>query len=332
MDLENENRTEKELHEVDEDQETEKNESYTASFYKRHRTDIAVYVLALSILVGFALQGAIVSDRNKKSEIHYRYYDDSGEQIEYVEEIIPDDNKTLSNSTTRATVSVKFKETKTTTSKVKTTTTKKNKTTGAKNTTVKTRKTTTEVHHTQFPVDINLVTFEQLLEINGVGESVADNILSYRAMVGKIHDMRELLQLNGIGESRLRMLMQYLYVSDDDYIPFESDDNSENTKVTTASTTVPDEIPQYTETTVSSEEITESVPEEPHREQVNINSADAEELMRCLLITQEQADAIIALREQIGYFSAPEELLLTDAFTPSQIEEIRDYLIFDRDF
>ena len=45
-----------------------------------------------------------------------------------------------------------------------------------------------------FPIDVNLVTFDELTAIDGVGEKTAKDILSLRDSLGVISDMDQLLE------------------------------------------------------------------------------------------------------------------------------------------
>lgn len=84
----------------------------------------------------------------------------------------------------------------------------------------------------QFPIDINLATVDQLCEINGIGEVIAQKIIDYRTEVGIIHDLKELEQISGIGESTIKLLTENVFVSNSDYIPFTTT-IATTTKITT---------------------------------------------------------------------------------------------------
>lgn len=299
--------------------------SFISEFFQAHKVDIAIYLSAIAIVASVIVYGAVVSENNKESEIHYRYNDsDNSNETDAVEAMASaaDEGSKGENA-------------------------KPDKSSGSKTTTKKTTTTATKkpakepsVSHTEFPVDINLVTFDQLLEINGVGEVTAESIISYRNSVGVIHDIAQLIEINGIGESRVQMLREYLYVSAVDYIPYDNGNhgggtpagfgNSEGDKQTDPDT--PDSQPAPDVSDSSADEPhypAEPEPDEPQYSYVNINEADADELVRCLLITEEQAEAIIALREQISYYSSVEELILTDALTASEINAFREYILFE---
>lgn len=283
--------------------------SFISNLIYEHKTDIAIYLSAIAIVVSVAVHGAIVSERNKDSDIHYRYFD-SG-----LDSSVTDAAQAMAPVSSADSV------------QAKTDSSEGVETTAAKvpPDDPKTSKVDTAASHTVFPIDINRATYEQLLEISGIGEVLAANIIAYRERVGIIHDIAQLIEVNGIGQGRLETLRQYLYVDPSDYIPYEPNSPA-GSGTAAAQTKPPNEQPSDSQ---SDEPQIVPETEQPHYSYVNINTADAEELMRCLLITEPQALAIIALREQIGYFSSVEELILTDAFTAAEIVAFRDYILFE---
>ena len=63
-----------------------------------------------------------------------------------------------------------------------------------------------------FKLDLNTVTLNQLVEIPGIGETIAQRILDYRKEHGPFSSIDELLNVYGIGEARLEQLSEYLTV------------------------------------------------------------------------------------------------------------------------
>ena len=61
--------------------------------------------------------------------------------------------------------------------------------------------------------------------------------------------------------------------------------------------------------------------------QVNINTACAKEIADSLLITEENAQKIVDIREKIHKYSAKEEILLADAVTQDYFNQIKDYIL-----
>jgi competence ComEA-like helix-hairpin-helix protein len=67
----------------------------------------------------------------------------------------------------------------------------------------------------RWPVDINKVDYEELVEIPGIGPVLAERIISFRKERGKIERLEELLEVKGIGHKLLREISHYLYAPSD---------------------------------------------------------------------------------------------------------------------
>lgn len=168
--------------------------------------------------------------------------------------------------------------------------------------------TTTETKAAEFPIDVNKVTFDELMQINGVGSVTANNIINYRQSVLKITNMEQLLNINGIGESTLEMLKNYLYVSDADFV-----------QITTTYTTII--------TTITTPMNTTQTTQKPELKPVNINTASAEEIAECLLLDIEVANEIVEFREIYSPFVRDLELLYIEGMTKEMLLERRPYII-----
>ena len=192
----------------------------------------------------------------------------------------------------------------------------------------------------QFPMDINYATYEALICVPNIGEKTAESILSFIREKGVISDMDMLLEINGIGEAKLNDLKRYFYVSDVFTV------KTTTTTTTTASSTTSDTISKSTtaakqttpeqtavsKTTTPKETkppktttVTTTTPT-PVRKKVNINTADADELMACLLIDRTQADEIVAMRGIIGGYTNIHEVLYCESISDSLYAEIDEYL------
>lgn len=175
----------------------------------------------------------------------------------------------------------------------------------ATTTTRKTTKATTTAPKVVFPIDINKVTKDELMQIGGVGEGLADKITALRIAKGKITDMEQLLEIYGIGQTTYEMLCGYLYVDSADY------SKASTTAVTTkAATTSAKTAPPKTTTTTSQSEV------QRQKRKVNINTASAAEIADALLIDSDTAKAIVTLRDKLGGFSNTLELLYLDEIDP----------------
>lgn len=197
-----------------------------------------------------------------------------------------------------------------------------------KTTTTKKETTTTAIVYS-FPADINLVTAEQLMYIDGIGEVTAQKILDYRNAVGVIRNLDMLLEIDGIGEATLEKLKGYLYVADKDYIPATSITTQAPSTTTTHSETVTTIKSSDTVSTTSTSKVTSrttTTTAAPQMKKVNINTASAQELSECLLIDIELAEDIVELRTNIQYFVNDLELLYVDGFSKQMLVDRRPYI------
>jgi competence protein ComEA len=287
-------------------------------------------VLAAALLISAAVSAVIDKNDNKRVVI----YSTSGAENSAEQD---DSSKAKSERTKKVTTQKTSKVTEAKTTKQ--TTSKTSKTTK-----VKTSKTTTtpfkETLEVNFPIDINLVTYDELLAINGIGEGTARAILDLRDRVGVITYMEMLLEISGIGENKLAMLSEYLYVDDADYSPPPDTTTEIHTTVPTntyqpiPSDTKPyEEIPSDTkpyEEIPTDTTVTEEVPPVYERKPVNINEADAEELMECLLIDEELAQSILDIREQLGgKYENALQLLYVKGISKDMLSELKEYVLLE---
>lgn len=61
-------------------------------------------------------------------------------------------------------------------------------------------------------VNINTATAEELQTLPGIGETLADRILSYRAANGAFTDIRQLMEVEGIGEKKFEAIANLITV------------------------------------------------------------------------------------------------------------------------
>jgi competence protein ComEA len=65
---------------------------------------------------------------------------------------------------------------------------------------------------TQFPINLNTATAEQLEAIPGIGPVLAQRIIEYRQTHGRFQSVDELLEVRGIGAKRLENMRPYVTV------------------------------------------------------------------------------------------------------------------------
>ena len=190
-----------------------------------------------------------------------------------------------------------------------------------------------------FPVDLNEVTFEQLIAIDSVGEALATKIIAHRDKIGQFTSMSQLLEIDGIGEKRFETLCRYLYIDGEIQTSAQTSTSVQiTTSVTTkkpATTPVTTKKPTTTSVPTSVTTKKPATTPEPVRRTVNINTATVEELMEGLLLTYEEAQSIVTLRNNITYFQNPLEVLYcTDEqgktmFSDSEFNKFKDYIVVD---
>lgn len=63
-----------------------------------------------------------------------------------------------------------------------------------------------------FPINLNTATAEQLMELPGIGEARAADILAYRAKIGQFTDVEEIMNVSGIGEAMFEKMKEKITV------------------------------------------------------------------------------------------------------------------------
>lgn len=170
----------------------------------------------------------------------------------------------------------------------------------------------TEKYYPDFPLDLNTVSAEDLMYINGVGEVTARRIVDYARTVG-FSCVDDLLNVSGIGESKLEMIKPYVYVDP----RYARETAPTDTVSEDVSETVSEITPEITVTTISVQEQTEVY-------RVNINTCGKADLTQLPGIDESKADEILALRDDVGYFRKIEDL--TVVLTDSEMSAIWDYV------
>lgn len=145
--------------------------------------------------------------------------------------------------------------------------------------------------------DLNSVTYEELLNVKGIGEKKALAILEYRKH-GVFQRVEDLLNIKGFGEKTLESLSSYFYV------------RVNNKKVFADSSGIHRESKQG------------------NQGKLNIASASASDLESIKGIGKKKAEAIIRYREEYGIKSY-EDFLKIKGIGASLLEEIKRRVIIE---
>ncbi|MBR1393690.1 MAG: helix-hairpin-helix domain-containing protein [Ruminococcus sp.] len=176
-----------------------------------------------------------------------------------------------------------------------------------------------------FPADINRVSFEQLNSVSGINRSVAESIIAYRDKRGVIRNFEELLDIYGIGERTLAVIRERFFISGDDYRELET--TVTTSKTTTSKVTTSKPVTTKATTSRTSKQTTAvTEPEAKEMREVDIQTADADEIADALLIDPELAERLVQFREKIDAFSDIREVMLVEGFTDEMYLERRDFM------
>ncbi len=194
-------------------------------------------------------------------------------------------------------------------------------------------------------ININTADAEELMKLKGIGEVLAERIIAYRDEHGGFGSIEELMEVKGIGDKKFADISCHVFVENCDIV-------SENVETETEAESVPEET-VYEETVSEMNELEtltepESVPESefvPETESetecisesadertleeavpINLNTADKDDLMLLPYVDETAAESIIKMREEIGYFSHPYELLYVEELEQNEVAEIVNFV------
>ena len=160
-------------------------------------------------------------------------------------------------------------------------------------------------------LDINSAGTDELTKLKGIGEVLAQEIISYRESCGGFRNIEEIMNVKGIGEGIFADIRDHIYVIDPVYDE-------------------PEEAPIIGDTPDVEQE-TEHVPTLEELAPININTAERDILTLLPHVDEEIADRIIDFRERAGGFRNEYELLLIDGLSRSDAAEIMEYITIGDD-
>lgn len=182
-------------------------------------------------------------------------------------------------------------------------------------TSLTTKAATTVIHTTEaiatttefLYIDINSADAAELIKLHGIGEVLANEIISYREHSGGFSNIEEIMNVKGIGEGIFSDIRDNIYVLYPVY-----DENNSGVEAETEAVTEEETEPEYSPT------LEELVP-------IDLNTAEAEILMLLPHVDEEIASRIIEFRSSAG-FSHEYELLLIKGLSQQDVSEIVPYV------
>ena len=155
--------------------------------------------------------------------------------------------------------------------------------------------------------DLNKTTRADLIDLPGIGPSLADSILAYRERHGPFRSLDDLEQVTGVGPRKLESVRQFLFVSDSGLDP-QTSPAPANSQVLSST---PDLHPDT------------SQPARPGR--LNLNTASLEQLMALPGIGETYASQILERRRQLGSFRNWNEVAIIPGVGPKRLENLQRY-------
>lgn len=161
-------------------------------------------------------------------------------------------------------------------------------------------------------ININTATHEELVKLYKIGDSLADEIITYREMNGPFNNIEEIMNVPGISEGIFSFICENIYVENPFYPEKKTDITETPTEESITQSYEPENIP-------SALTLDEVAP-------IELNSADIELLKLLPHVGDEEAVGIINLRNEIVAFSNVYELLYVELLTDEQVIDILPYV------
>jgi competence ComEA-like helix-hairpin-helix protein len=171
-------------------------------------------------------------------------------------------------------------------------------------------------------IDLNRADRAQLLQLPGVGETLADRIEEYRRSHKGFQNVDELRQVRGIGLALLKRLRPLLEVQ-----PYVAPDDAQDAAPPAATTTpkarknAAPKAPKAVAPTAPTAKKKGDGPAEP----INVNTASAEELQQLPHIGPTISARILQAREQRP-FQSVDELRHVKGIGPKIMDELRPFV------
>ena len=157
-------------------------------------------------------------------------------------------------------------------------------------------------------VNINTADIDELMQINGIGEVIATEIISYREQNGGFRNIEEIMNVYGIGEARFERMRNFIYVENPVYY-----DDTEVTEEETEPETFPE---PETEPEITLQDVAP----------ININTADIQLLTLLPYVDEQIAQDIITMREMLNGFSHVYELLYVEKLEQKEVAEMEEFV------
>ena len=184
------------------------------------------------------------------------------------------------------------------------------------------------------PDVLNSATADDFMEISGIGQVKASDIIAFRDAIGGFKRVEQLKEVNGISDVIYAKIIEHFYsdIEADPAVTVADEPDAENATISQETEPVPDSTAlQASKATEKTEAVvtTSSFETEKVMREVDINTATAEEIADALMIDIELAERITDLREQIHHFSSVQEIYLVDGIGNATYQRIKDYIIIE---